>query len=112
MDGELWVDGSFHGDLPKNRLARLHNVNHFIVSQANPHAMPLVRHHGQRGIGPTLAGLVGSTARTQAAHAADLARRASKKGTASQLADRAQTGSRQFSQLQAVHSPRPDPTAA
>ncbi|MFT5583988.1 MAG: TAG lipase/steryl ester hydrolase/phospholipase A2/LPA acyltransferase [Cognaticolwellia sp.] len=89
MDGELWVDGSFHGDLPKNRLARLHNVNHFIVSQANPHALPLVRQHGQRGIVPTLAGLVGSTARTQAVHATDLARRASTRGTASQLADRA-----------------------
>ncbi|MED5372919.1 MAG: DUF3336 domain-containing protein [Myxococcota bacterium] len=90
MDGELWVDGSLHGDLPKQRLARLHNVNHFIVSQTNPHVMPLVRHHGQRGFAPTLAGLVGSTARTQAAHAADLARRAtSARGTASQLADRA-----------------------
>lgn len=89
MDGELWVDGSFHGDLPKYRLSRLHNVNHFIVSQANPHAMPLVRHHGQRGIAPTIAGLVGSTARTQAAHAADLARRAASRQTAAQLADRA-----------------------
>ncbi|NJN36554.1 MAG: hypothetical protein HC794_05210 [Nitrospiraceae bacterium] len=32
LDGERWVDGSLHGDLPKQRLSRLHNVNHFIVS--------------------------------------------------------------------------------
>lgn len=45
---ERWVDGSMRGDLPVQRLARLHNVNHFIVSQANPFVLPFVirRHHG------------------------------------------------------------------
>jgi len=37
---ERWIDGSFGGDLPMNRMGRLHNVNHFIVSQVNPHVLP------------------------------------------------------------------------
>jgi NTE family protein len=37
---EQWIDGSFGGDLPMSRLARLHNINHFIVSQVNPHILP------------------------------------------------------------------------
>ena len=41
--GERWVDGSIAGDLPKRRLSRLHNVNHYIVSQTNPHVVPFVR---------------------------------------------------------------------
>jgi NTE family protein len=47
-ESELWVDGSMRGDLPTQRLARLHNVNHFVVSQANPFVLPFViqRHHG------------------------------------------------------------------
>jgi len=91
IPGERWVDGSLHGDLPKWRLARLHNVNHFIVSQANPHVVPFVRHHGRRGLRPAVAGLVGATVRTQAAYATDLVRRAggSASGPLAQLADRA-----------------------
>jgi serine/threonine protein kinase len=46
VPSERWVDGSLYGDLPKLRLARLHNVNHFIVSQTNPH---VVAFNGQRG---------------------------------------------------------------
>ena len=37
---ERWIDGSFGGDLPMMRMGRLHNVNHFIVSQVNPHVLP------------------------------------------------------------------------
>jgi NTE family protein len=37
---ERWIDGSFGADLPMNRIGRLHNVNHFIVSQVNPHVLP------------------------------------------------------------------------
>lgn len=37
-----WVDGSLSDDLPAKRLARLCGVNHFIVSQVNPHVVPLV----------------------------------------------------------------------
>lgn len=37
---ERWIDGSFGNDLPMMRIGRLHNVNHFIVSQVNPHVLP------------------------------------------------------------------------
>ncbi len=40
---ERWIDGSFGGDLPMMRIGRLHNVNHFIVSQVNPHVLPFTR---------------------------------------------------------------------
>jgi NTE family protein len=88
---ERWVDGSIYEDLPKLRLARLFNVNHFIVSQTNPHVVPFARHRGQRGITPALAAVVSSSARTQGAFAAELAMRATRPGTGPvrQLADRA-----------------------
>ncbi|XP_039127315.1 triacylglycerol lipase SDP1-like [Dioscorea cayenensis subsp. rotundata] len=38
-----WRDGSLESDLPMMRLKELFNVNHFIVSQANPHIAPLLR---------------------------------------------------------------------
>ena len=37
-----WVDGSVSDDLPAKRLARLYGVNHYIVSQTNPHVLPFV----------------------------------------------------------------------
>ncbi|RWW52284.1 hypothetical protein BHE74_00041344 [Ensete ventricosum] len=38
-----WRDGSLESDLPMIQLQELFNVNHFIVSQANPHVAPLLR---------------------------------------------------------------------
>jgi TAG lipase/steryl ester hydrolase/phospholipase A2/LPA acyltransferase len=37
-----WKDGSLHADLPITRISELFNVNHFIVSQTNPHAIPFM----------------------------------------------------------------------
>ena len=37
-----WIDGSVSDDLPAKRLARLYGVNHYIVSQTNPHIIPFV----------------------------------------------------------------------
>lgn len=37
-----WADGSLKSDLPRMRLRRLFNVNHFIVSQTNPHVVPFM----------------------------------------------------------------------
>lgn len=37
-----WSDGSVQYDLPMTRLSELFNVNHFIVSQVNPHVVPFV----------------------------------------------------------------------
>jgi len=43
MPSLRWTDGSLKSDLPGIRLRRLHNVNHFIVSQTNPHVIPFLR---------------------------------------------------------------------
>lgn len=50
-----WVDGSVSNDLPLHRLARLHNINHYIVSQTNPHVVPFIhgrQRRAQRGLLP------------------------------------------------------------
>ncbi|KAI4341238.1 hypothetical protein MLD38_025986 [Melastoma candidum] len=41
--GRRWRDGSLEMDLPMMQLKELFNVNHFIVSQANPHISPFLR---------------------------------------------------------------------
>lgn len=40
--GTTWTDGSVVSDLPYQRLSELFNVNHFIVSQVNPHVIPFI----------------------------------------------------------------------
>ena len=42
MTSRKWVDGSLSDDLPAKRLSRIYGVNHFIVSQVNPHIFPFV----------------------------------------------------------------------
>jgi len=42
LPSEKWVDGSVSDDMPAKRLARLYGVNHYIVSQTNPHVIPFV----------------------------------------------------------------------
>ena len=42
-----WNDGSLKSDLPVMRMRRLHNVNHFIVSQTNPHVIPFMTKKGE-----------------------------------------------------------------
>ncbi|KAJ4291439.1 Lipase 5 [Collariella sp. IMI 366227] len=37
-----YIDGSVDNDLPMPRLAEMFNVNHFIVSQVNPHIVPFL----------------------------------------------------------------------
>lgn len=39
---QRFVDGSVDNDLPMTRLAEMFNVNHFIVSQVNPHVVPFL----------------------------------------------------------------------
>lgn len=75
VPGERWVDGSIAGDLPKRRLSRLHNVNHFVVSQVNPHVLPFVRSHRQRHLGARMMGVMATAARSQGLFATDLVRR-------------------------------------
>jgi NTE family protein len=42
LKSRRWVDGSISDDLPSKRLTRIYGVNHFIVSQVNPHVFPFV----------------------------------------------------------------------
>lgn len=42
LPSRRWVDGSLSDDLPAKRLSRIYGVNHFIVSQVNPHIFPFV----------------------------------------------------------------------
>eukprot|EP00164_Ancoracysta_twista_P002830 GFYU01003765.1.p1 GENE.GFYU01003765.1~~GFYU01003765.1.p1 ORF type:complete len:607 (+),score=129.45 GFYU01003765.1:224-2044(+) len=43
----LWSDGSVEVDLPMQRLSELFNVNHFLVSQVNPHVLPFLTSDAQ-----------------------------------------------------------------
>ena len=74
MGTETWIDGSLKGDLPMRRISRLHNVNHFIVSQVNPHVAPVRRITGKRGVIPSVSGIVVSSLRKQLTHQLELAR--------------------------------------
>lgn len=38
-----WLDGSIEGDVPRQRLAEMFNVNHLIVSQVNPHVYLMLK---------------------------------------------------------------------
>lgn len=71
---ERWVDGSLRGDVPMRRVGRLHNVNHFVVSQANPFVLPFVT-RGSHGIVQQALRFGGSIARAQAAAVLDETRR-------------------------------------
>jgi hypothetical protein len=39
---QQYMDGSVDNDLPMTRLSEMFNVNHFIVSQVNPHVVPFL----------------------------------------------------------------------
>ena len=71
-----WNDGSLKSDLPTLRLRRLHNVNHFVVSQTNPHVIPFMsnKDHGQDSLLHSTRRFAFSTVRNQAKNILDLAR--------------------------------------
>jgi len=76
MPRSLWIDGSVHGDVPKDRVGRMHNVNHYIVSQANPHVVPFIRDEDPRkGVVPFIRQLMVSAPMVQVEHFLELARR-------------------------------------
>jgi len=55
MPSRRWVDGSLSHDLPAKRLSRIYGVNHFIVSQANPHVFPFISDTtGEQGMMSTI----------------------------------------------------------
>ncbi|KAK6329805.1 hypothetical protein TWF730_006104 [Orbilia blumenaviensis] len=49
---QKWIDGSVDNDLPMTRLAEMFNVNHFIVSQVNPHVIPFLEKEPAKPINP------------------------------------------------------------
>ena len=63
-----FADGSIMADLPFNRLSRLYSVNHSIVSQTNPLAVPFLSRSRQK-----TSGIVGLTSR----HLASLVKQSS-----------------------------------
>ncbi len=76
MPHSLWIDGSVHADVPKERINRLHNVNHYIVSQTNPHVVPFMRDEELRkGVVPFLRQIMLSAPMVQIEHILEVARR-------------------------------------
>ncbi len=64
MTKRKWVDGSLSDDLPAKRLSRIYGVNHFIVSQVNPHIFPFVTDsRRESGLLSTVKNASGRTAR-------------------------------------------------
>ncbi|MBF0100734.1 MAG: DUF3336 domain-containing protein [Desulfobacterales bacterium] len=74
MPTEKWIDGSVHSDIPMMRISRIHNVNHFIVSQANPHVLPFITHRHEKGIVPFLKHLFSSMIHAHTAELLEVAR--------------------------------------
>ncbi len=76
MPHSSWIDGSVHHDVPKTHINRMHNVNHYIVSQANPHVVPFMQsEHGDRGVLPFLRQLMISGPMVQITHVLETAQR-------------------------------------
>jgi NTE family protein len=76
MGTEKWTDGSVYGDIPVQRMSRLHNVNMSIVSQSNPHVIPFTALHkaeAPRLLSNTSSALLNSV-KAQATVALDFAR--------------------------------------
>ena len=63
LPSRKWVDGSVSDDMPAKRLARLYGVNHYIVSQTNPHVLPFVTDSHRKN---TPRGLIENAARRSA----------------------------------------------
>jgi len=60
-EGCRFSDGSMEQDLPMQQLSEMFNVNHFIISQANPHAVMFASYSHLKSIWSTpLTGLVNS----------------------------------------------------
>ena len=71
-----WIDGSVHEDIPKEKVNRLHNVNHYIVSQINPHVLPFLKDEAEKtGLLPFLQEVVVKGPMVQVEHVLDLVHR-------------------------------------
>lgn len=70
--GRKWMDGSVSDDLPIKRVMRLYGVNHTIVSQTNPVALPFIRDQPSAGVIGTLKQTCKNTAKEWALAAAKI----------------------------------------
>lgn len=76
MPRSRWIDGSVHEDIPKEKVNRLHNVNHYIVSQTNPHVVPFLNEGMEKtGLLPFLQEIVVKAPIVQTEYLLDLVRR-------------------------------------
>lgn len=76
MPRSRWVDGSMHEDIPKEKVNRLHNVNHYIVSQTNPLVLPFMSDDKDKtGILPFLQEVVVRGPMVQVEHLLELVNR-------------------------------------
>ena len=76
MPQSRWIDGSVHEDIPKEKVNRLHNVNHYIVSQTNPHVVPFLSDEGDRtGLVPFLQDIAVRGPMIQVEHLLEMAHR-------------------------------------
>ena len=76
MPQSRWIDGSVHDDIPMDKVNRLHNVNHYIVSQANPHVVPFLSEEiAGTGLVPFIQDLVVKSPMIQIEHLLELVHR-------------------------------------
>jgi len=76
MPQSRWIDGSVHEDIPKEKVNRQHNVNHYIVSQINPHVLPFLTEEGVKpGLIPFLQDVIIKGPLVQVEHVLDLVHR-------------------------------------
>jgi len=73
MPNSRWIDGSVHEDIPKDKVNRLHNINHYIVSQTNPHVVPfLTEEADEKGLIPFIQDVIVKAPMVQIEHFLDL----------------------------------------
>jgi predicted acylesterase/phospholipase RssA len=73
MPQNRWIDGSVHDDIPKEKVNRLHNINHYIVSQTNPHVVPFLNEEiEQTGLVPFIQDVIIKAPMVQIEHLLEL----------------------------------------
>jgi TAG lipase/steryl ester hydrolase/phospholipase A2/LPA acyltransferase len=73
MPQSRWIDGSVHEDIPKERVNRLHNINHYIVSQTNPHVVPFLSEENEaKGLLPFIQDVIIKAPMVQLEHLLEL----------------------------------------
>jgi len=73
MPNNHWIDGSVHEDIPKDKVNRLHNINHYIGSQTNPHVVPFLPEEAdEKGLLPFIQDVIVKAPMVQIEHFLEL----------------------------------------